>query len=131
MILLFITLIRAVPMSQLNRAACCRSLGVGGTVPREPDAGTPWDDRGGGDAVNEVTSMSLPALILVKEGDSQPLCKKGGNKLENLQIRRVFWVDDDSVEKICLIMGDSGSSVNLLGDHFIGVLKQSNRIMKF
>ena len=39
MVLLFITLIRAVPMSQLNTAAHCRSLAVGDVVPQEPKLG--------------------------------------------------------------------------------------------
>lgn len=60
MTLLFITLSKAVPMSQLKAAAHCRSLAVGDVVPREPDARTHCDDRGGSDAVNGVTSMSSP-----------------------------------------------------------------------
>lgn len=71
MILLFMPLIRTVPMSQLNTAARCRSLAVGDAVPQEPDARAHCDDRGGGDAVNEVTSVSPPCPH-ASEGGRQP-----------------------------------------------------------
>lgn len=78
MMLLFITLIRAVPMSQLNPAAHCRSPAAGDTVPQEPDAQTYCDGSGGGDAVSGVTSVS-------------PLCPhpcKEGRELASVQGRR-------------------------------------------
>jgi len=68
MIFLFITLIRAVPVSQLYTAAPCRSLAVDDAVPWEHNAPTRCDDRRGGDAVNGVTGTSPPCPHPCKRG---------------------------------------------------------------